>query len=161
MRLFKLALISFVILFSIITGIGLLLPSKVIVSRAVDIKASVDTIYHYTKDLKKWKLWITSLQSSNIDNPLETKMGKSTIRIISTTKERVEGEWVEVNGDKQLMALSIIPSNQGQAIVQWQFEQQIKWYPWARFSSMVNDKVIGAMMEQNLANLKAIAENAK
>ena len=159
MRLIKLGVTSVIILFLIITFIGLLFPSKVIVSRAVDITAPKDSIYKYTKNLLGWQHWVSSLQNQNIASEFETKLGNSTIKLSSSTQEKVVGEWIEKNGDKQSTVLSIISdSNNIQSVVQWQFEQQIKWYPWARFSSMINDKVIGAMMEQNLANLKKIAE---
>jgi hypothetical protein len=42
--------------------------------------------------------------------------------------------------------------------VQWQFEQKVKWYPWERLGSMMNDKILGTMMEKNLNNLKALVE---
>ena len=67
------------------------------------------------------------------------------------------GKWIEKNNDEQLITLSIIPA-QNSTIVNWQFEEKIKWYPWARLSSMINESVIGTMMEENLARLKQIAE---
>ncbi len=161
MRLLKLVIISVVFLFCIVTFIGLLFPSTIIVSRAVDVNASADSIYVYTKDLSSWKYWVASLQNQNIENNFETKLGLSTIKITASSKEKVTGEWIEKNGDKQLMALSTISANNDKSVVQWQFEQHIKWYPWARFGSMINDKIIGGMMEQNLANLKRIVEKAK
>jgi hypothetical protein len=43
-------------------------------------------------------------------------------------------------------------------VVQWQFEQKIKWYPWEKFGSMMNDKILGTMMEKNLGNLRKLIE---
>lgn len=159
MKLFKFALISILSLFIVITLIGLLFPSKIIVSRAVDINISKDSIIKYTKDLHGWEKWISSLKGKQIVDKTETKLGSSTIRILSVNDEKINGEWVEKNGDKQIFTLSLFSNNNSPiTVVQWQFEQNIKWYPWARFGSMINDKVIGGMMESNLANLKKILE---
>ncbi len=40
-------------------------------------------------------------------------------------------------------------------IVQWQFEEKFKWYPWQRLSSMFNEKMLGPVMEESLDSLKA------
>lgn len=159
MRLIKFALVSIFSLFTIITLIGLLFPSRIIVSRAVDINASKDSINFYTTDLRRWKFWVSSLNGKEINDSLETKIGKSVIKITAISKEKITGEWIEKNGDKQMMSMSFFSNqNSNTTVVQWQFEQKVKWYPWARFGSIINDKVIGAMMENNLANLKKILE---
>jgi thiamine kinase-like enzyme len=43
-------------------------------------------------------------------------------------------------------------------VVQWQFQQRLSWYPWEKLGSIMNDKIIGPMMEKNLGNLKKIVE---
>ncbi|MFY7964461.1 MAG: hypothetical protein ACOVO1_06165 [Chitinophagaceae bacterium] len=157
MKLIKLALFSVVILFIIVTFIGLLFPSKVVVSRAIDISQKTDSVYPYVKDLFAWKQWVTGMQGQKIVSATETKIGNSTIKIISSNPKEIIGKWIEKNGDTQNTTLSLIES-QNKTIVHWQFEQHIKWYPWQRFASMVNDKVIGSMMQENLDNLKKIVE---
>jgi hypothetical protein len=157
MKLIKLAFFSVLILFILVTFIGLLFPSKVIVSRAIDVSQNSDSVYKYVKDLYAWKQWVTGMQNQNISSPTETKIGNSTIKITSSNSKEIVGSWIEKNGNIQKTNLSLI-SSQNKTIVHWQFEQNIKWYPWERFSSMINDKVIGGMMEENLANLKKIIE---
>lgn len=157
MRLIKLALISLVVLFSVVTFIGLLFPSKVIVSRAIDVAAPLDSLSKFTKDLYGWQHWINSMKIYPATSAYSSKIGTSTITITSSAPTKVLGKWIEKNGDEQLTTLVLI-SNQQATIVNWQFEQKIKWYPWARLSSMLNEKVIGAMMEENLAHLKKVAE---
>jgi hypothetical protein len=159
MKLIKLGIISVVILFSIITLIGLLFPSKIIVSRTTEIIQKSDTIFALTKDLYGWQKWVKSLQNQHINSSTQTTLGKSTIIITSSSPQKICGKWVEKNGDEQLITISIIPS-QNISIVNWQFEEKIKWYPWARLSSMINESVIGNMMEGNLAALKQVAEKS-
>lgn len=157
MKLLKLAFFSLIILFILVTCIGLLFPSKVIVSRAIDISQKPDSVYIYVKDLYAWKQWVTGMKTQNVISATATKIGNSTINIISSNPKEITGSWVEKNGDTQKTSLSLIAS-ENKTIVHWQFEQDINWYPWERFSSMINDKVIGGMMEENLANLKKIVE---
>ena len=159
MKLIKLGVISVIALFIVVTLIGLLFPSKVVVSRAIDIEAPADSIYAVTKDLFGWKKWVQGLESKEINSGSQTKIGNSTIFITAVSKEKISGKWVEKNGDQQTTDLYIIATPQNKTIVNWQFEQQIKWYPWTRLSSMLNEKVIGQMMEMNLANMKKIIEN--
>lgn len=158
MRLIKLALLSFFILFSIVTFIGLLFPSKVIVSRAVDISQTSDFVYLHIKDLYGWKQWVSGMQNQAINSPTESKIGTSIIKILTSNTKEVTGEWIEKNGNIQKTKIDLI-SSQNKTIVHWQFEQDINWYPWERFSSMINDKVIGSMMESNLANLVKLVEH--
>lgn len=157
MRLIKLASISFVVLFVVTTIIGLLFPSKVIVSRAIDVSATTDSVSRFTKDLFGWQQWVSSMKNYPAQAALSSKIGSSTIAITSAKPDLVIGKWIEKNGDEQLTTLRLI-ANQNTTIINWQFEQTVEWYPWARLSSMVNEKVIGAMMEENLANLKKLAE---
>ncbi len=161
MKLLKLGAFSVVFLFLIITFIGLLFPSKVVVSRTVDISQPTDSVYILTKDLFGWQKWVQGLQTETIAAANKTKLGNSTIVITAATPQEISGKWIEKNGDEQLTSIKIIHTEQNKTIVNWQFEQQIKWYPWARLSSMVNETVIGKMMEDNLASLKRVAEQAK
>jgi len=161
MKLLKLGALSVAILFLIITFIGLLFPSKVVVSRTADISQTTDIVYSLTKDLFGWQKWVVGLQSQKIESGIETKLGNSTIVITSSTPQEIRGKWIEKNGDEQITSIKLIRTEQNKTIVNWQFEQEIKWYPWARLSSMVNETVIGAMMEKNLASLKKIAEQTK
>jgi hypothetical protein len=159
MKLLKLGLFSVLVLFIIVTLIGLLFPSKFIVSRTIDVAQSQDSVYTFTKDLFGWKKWVQGLQNQNVTSANETRIGNSTITILSSSKNKIAGKWTEKNGDIQTTTITLISTPQNQTIVNWQFEQDIKWYPWARLSSMVNETVIGKMMEDNLASLKKLLKS--
>ena len=78
------------------------------------------------------------------------------VRVAAEAQAAVE---FVLNGQQQLSTIRIIGNNtQDYAVVQWQFVQQIGWYPWDRFGSMMNDKIMGTMMEQNLQSLKKSLE---
>ena len=57
MRLIKLAIISFVVFFLLITGISLFFPSHVRISRATDIAAPVDSVHARISQPLNWKSW--------------------------------------------------------------------------------------------------------
>ena len=52
----------------------------------------------------------------------------------------------------------IYNTDQSVTIFQWQFEQEVAWYPWERLSSLMNDKILGTLMEKNLARLQLLVE---
>lgn len=159
MRFFKLIIISIVVLFTITTCISLLLPNKIVVSRAIDINANSNVVYTHTKSLKNWQAWVYGFNNFTIaDTTTTVTIGNSTITILQSSKEKIIGKWIEANGSFQTFQLNIISTNNATTIAQWQFEQVVKWYPWQKFASLINDKVIGSVLETNLSNLKNICE---
>lgn len=161
MRFIKLIGISVVILFALVTALGLLFPSRVIVSRAVDITAPKDSILLLIKDINGWKKWVEGMndQSVVISSPTKALLGKTDVTITKVTDSSVTSVWVGRNGNQQIASINVFgDSTRIQTVVQWQFQQQLKWYPWERFASMMNDKILGTMMEQNLNNLKTLVE---
>jgi hypothetical protein len=39
-------------------------------------------------------------------------------------------------------------------VIHWSFEQNVKWYPWEKFQTLLNDKLLGAKMEVELQHLQ-------
>jgi hypothetical protein len=151
MRVIKLGIISVVVFFVLFTLGGLLLPSHNIVSRAVNIKAKPTSILPLVQDKAQWYLWIEGMDSATINK-------RQQIQITSVSDSLIVANWntAEVNYITKFRLIY----NAGQAvtIVQWQFEQDIAWYPWERISSLMNDKILGTLMEKNLARLQLVVE---
>lgn len=162
MKLLRLVFFSIVSLFAIASFIGLLLPSMVLVSRAVNISAPKDSIMPYLKDINQWEQWMDGMKQSpaiKISSPTHADLAGTIVDITSVTDTTVVSSWATKNGSMQLSTIHVIgDATQKTMIVQWQFEQKIKWYPWERFGSMMNDKILGTMMEKNLANLKRLVD---
>jgi hypothetical protein len=159
--LIKLGLISLIVLGIIVTLIGLLFPSTVLVSRAVDIKAPIDSIKYRVGKMEQWALWIGGMNDSSVKINADTdaQLGNTHVQISQITDSTVVSTWTSLNGEQQLSTIRIIGNNtQDYAVVQWQFVQKIGWYPWDRFGSMMNDKIMGTMMEENLQSLKKSLE---
>lgn len=77
MKLIKLGVISVLVLGVIITLIGLLFPSTVLVSRAVDIKAPKDSIKSKIIDIRQWPVWVNGMNdaSVSIESASKAKLG--------------------------------------------------------------------------------------
>lgn len=167
MRFLKLAVISMVILFFIVTAIGLLFPSTVIVSRAIDVNAPKDSVYRLLADVKYWKLWMESAKENTIQflshktagAGTVVKMGSNEVSVTKSSGTAVETVWKQESGHTQKSGFNLLSSPaQNITTVQWYFEQHLQWYPWERFASMMNDKILGPTMETSLDNLKTVAE---
>eukprot|EP00456_Euglypha_rotunda_P070182 TRINITY_DN62114_c0_g1_i1.p1 TRINITY_DN62114_c0_g1~~TRINITY_DN62114_c0_g1_i1.p1 ORF type:complete len:122 (+),score=10.96 TRINITY_DN62114_c0_g1_i1:50-367(+) len=97
--------------------------------------------------------------SVQVSSPTEANLAGTMVRITSVTDTTVVSRWTGRNGTAQTSTVHVIANpSQSTCIVQWQFEQQLSWYPWERFGSMMNDKILGPMMEKNLNTLKARLE---
>jgi len=161
MKLIKLGLISFLVLGTIVTSIGLLFPSTVLVSRAVDVNASVVKVRPIVADMHQWPLWIEGMKDSSvkINSATRAQFGNTSVTIIAVTDSTMEARWKGADGVEQISTMRMIGKPEANtAIVQWQFVQQIGWYPWERFGSMMNDKIMGTQMEKHLQQLKQVAE---
>lgn len=162
MRLIKLGIISFIFLFIVVTAIGLLFPSSVIVSRAIDITGNKDSVYNKINTVYAWKQWITGMDKPEVQILSANKVNfyGTTVTITNTTDSTITSTWVGKKGSVQESILRIIHhNNTSQLVVQWQFTEHLKWYPWQRFGSMLNEAVTGKQLEDNLASLKKLVEH--
>ena len=151
MRAIKLGLISAVVFFALFTLGGLLLPSHNVVSRAVNIKAKPGSILPLVQNTSEWHLWIEGIDSSAMQQ-------KQTIQIISVSDTLIVANWKTAEANYTTKFRFIYNPGQAVTIVQWQFEQEVKWYPWECLSSLMNDKILGTLMEKNLAKLQLLVE---
>mgnify|MGYP000865160576 FL=1 len=161
MRFIKLGLLSVFFLFIVVTAIGLLLPANVVVSRAIDIVAPKDSIFSKVSDIRQWKEWVTGMNMPGvvIVSATEANLAGTKVQIVSTKNYTVLSTWVGKNGTTQESIIRVLQDTSSpKAVAQWQFTEHLKWYPWQRFGSMMNEAVMGTQLETNLANLRKICE---
>ncbi|HEX8356341.1 MAG TPA: SRPBCC family protein [Segetibacter sp.] len=166
MRFLKLGIISFIVFGLLITGISLLLPSSVIISRAIDISASPAIVYTHINNLSKWKNWYAGYDSSNASvtataagKGASLTTGSTVITIENTSPSQINTVWK--TGKSSILPSQfnfIVQRNSSHFTLQWQFIQKVKWYPWEKFASIVSDKAMGPILEESLENLKNLAE---
>jgi hypothetical protein len=168
MRFIKLGIISIVFFTLLITGISLLLPSTIYISRAIDINSPIDSVYNQVSDLARWKSWyagydssIASLSSSTTGPGATLTLNKTTIKILDVSPAQVKALWQGSTNNPLPGEFNFI-SHEGapQMTLQWKFTHTVKWYPWEKFASIISDKAIGPVMEKSLENLKNSVEKS-
>jgi hypothetical protein len=151
MRVVKLGIISVVVFFILFTLGGLLLPSHNIVSRAVNIKVKPISILPLVQNKAQWHLWMEGMDSTTLNK-------RQQVQIVSVSDSLVVANWKTAEANYTTKFRFIYNPGQAVTIVQWQFEQKVAWYPWERLSSLMNDKILGTLMEKNLAKLQLVVE---
>ena len=164
MRVIKLAIISFIILFLLVTGFSLLIPGNVKISKATNIAATDTGIFFYVQNLKEWKQWhpaFKEIQEADFE-----VINNETIKVKGTTivvKERNSDELlteISGNGSRPILnSIKILRHQQGDSsTLQWYMGFQLKWYPWEKFKTLFYENFYGVQMEQGLQNLKELSE---
>lgn len=165
MAFIKLAIISFVFFFLLITGISLFIPSNVRISRALTIDASREVVMEKIKDPSQWKAWypmVDSLGTVRIEGEVKgirTSRDQSILidEVTDSTVGAIQGG---VGSKKIRMGWQVMPGeSKGKSTVQWYMDFHLRWYPWEKFSSLFFEKQYGTPMEQGLNRLKKIVEN--
>ncbi len=156
MRFIKLILISVVVLSLLVTGISLLFPSTVIASRAIEINTTPDKIDYFVSDLNHWQDWMSDWKENKVRLEKNTAyIGTQTIQFLSKTNHSVLYRWVDTGQSHYLVQFEWTQLKDSSYVVHWSFEQKVKWYPWEKFQTLLNDKLLGSKMELELQNLQA------
>lgn len=165
-KLIKLGLISIVFFGLLITGFSLFIPSHVIISKAINIGASRDSINNQIADIDKWKNWypgfdtLQLLEADKKNGTVVSAKTKGISIILSEIKDTVIT--AEFSSDAKRPIINnwhtISYPHTDSITVQWSMDFKLKWYPWEKFSSLLLEKRYGPQMEQGLGNLKALLE---
>ena len=160
MKLLKLAFISALILSVLVTAISLLFPSTVIVSRAVEVKSTPDKIAYYTADLNQWNAWMSDWKQNEVRLQNDTAfIGTQIIHLEGKTDSSVNYQWVATGQAPYQVKIEWFPLEKGNYVIHWTFEQHVRWYPWEKFQTLLNEKLLGSKMEQELQNLQGVINN--
>lgn len=164
MRLIKLAILSFLFLFIVITGISLFIPSHVRISRAINVKGAVSAVMAPIKDPGQWKNWYPGIDSmplyyenGQVKGVYMDRFTKNVSLVITEEKsDELKAEFRSkmrpvINGWKAIPA----PSGDSTTL-QWYMDFNLRWYPWEKFTSLLFDKSYGPKMEKGLSNLQQL-----
>jgi len=167
MRYLKLIVISLLVLFIILTCLGLLLPSSVTVGRSAEINAPLDSVRFYTNDLKNWRYWLNGadtayfkqLTAGTVANNSKIKLGTYTITLIKNDPKYIITLWQGEHSKEEVNRIELYyNASSNTTVVNWSFEQPLNWYPWERLGAMLHDKILGPSMEVSLYKLKQVVE---
>ena len=155
MRLVKLLLISIIVLASIVTAISLLFPSKVVVSRAIEIAADSSDIAYFVTDLNHWDAWMTEWKENKVIIKDSTAfISTQTIQLLHASDSSAQFKWTATGQPPYDVLIEWVPLSKGNYVIHWSFTQNVHWYPWEKFQTLLNEKLLGYKMELELANLK-------
>lgn len=165
MRILILPIISFIVLFLVITGISLFIPSHIRISKAINIAADKVTVMAQIKDITKWKNWYPGTDSLELFfvNGKPNGFMRDSTHILAQITNITDSSVVAVTAARRLkkilMGWNIIPGRGNDDVsVQWYMDFHMHWYPWEKFRSLTFEKTYGVQMEKGLANLKVLLE---
>ena len=164
MRLIKLAILSFIILFIIVTVISLFIPSHIRISKATNLPSDDTIVYANINDLSKWKDWhpaLKELPESEIQkiNDSSIYIKGTTIHITEKRDDETVVEMSTNNGRPVISGFKTIRHPGDSSTLQWYMDFKLRWYPWEKFKSLFYENIYGVQMEQGLSNLKKLSEN--
>lgn len=151
MRLIKLAIISIIFLFVVVTAISLLIPSHIRISKAINIFGSKDSTFALISDTTKWKEWYPPF----MPNDSAPKIAPVHIIQRSQNDSEIVMHLQQANKPEVVNGWKIYEHTISDSLtLQWYMDFHLKWYPWRKFESLFYENTYGAMMEQGLENLK-------
>lgn len=165
MRALKLAIISFIILFLLMTGISLFIPPHIRVSRALQINSPEQRILDVIDDPASWKYWFPGADSAMLYQENGRARGvvlnANQNRYVSLKERKSDEIIAEYKGIKQKKVLTGWTTHReesGAITVQWYMDFTLRWYPWEKFSSILFEKQYGPGLDEGLARLKRLLE---
>lgn len=169
MRFVKLAILSFVILFVVITAISLFIPSHIRISKAVNLRGERDSIMALIKYPARWKSWYPGIDTAKL--MYEEGAAKGVIlddrgsepvylAIHTIDTDEVTAQFVIPNMRPVVNGWKVIsyPTNDSTTL-QWYMDFHLRWYPWEKFRSLLLEGSYGAKMERGLSNFRKVVQS--
>lgn len=159
MRIFKFALLSASLIIVLVILLSLLLPSRVVVSRAIDLSVGKSKIWEGLHDLPQWPAWNRMTSAAGKQSwhmATDSLMGdQMTIVLLPNQGDTLPMQWIPVKGKPMKAGFVVHQSaDSSSSVLQWYFDFQLGWYPWEKFTSIILDKQLGPLMEQSLESFK-------
>lgn len=159
-------------LFIMITLVSLLIPSKVVVTRGVEINANSRKVFDEIRDFHHWRNWQpvfkAGLSKINYSADSATRgsfcewesNGKKNKLLFSTMDPNRVTVLLSREGEADVTnVISVLPlSDSNRVQVEWQALTKLKWYPWEKFYGIFIEKQTGPGYEDALNSLKAFVE---
>ena len=165
MRVIKLALLSFIFLFAIVTLISLFIPGHIRISKAMNTAQTKEQVYKYINLPSAWKKWHPALKNLPAGEIIVLKDGNvqvkgTTISVAGRKEEEMLFEIIQQKSKPVLSGMKLIQHPGSDSLtVQWYMDFKLQWYPWEKFKSLFYENIYGVQMEQGLANLKELLED--
>ncbi len=165
-------------LFILVTLISLLMPGRVVVTRATPVHGDSLKIFNELSNLQNWKHWhpvfkndqakITFANSTtpptlyNQSAQWITNGKKNTLLITGKKYPVVEVTLLRDGESPAYNYLSVLPiQEQGNMQVEWTAITKLRWYPWEKFGGIFIEQMTAAGYEAALKNLKELIESER
>jgi len=154
-QLIKLGLISFIFLFLVITGISLLIPSHIRLSKAINMGGTNESILYYVRNKNTWPQWHPAFMQDS------TKRNKNLVITPRLDNDSEVAYQMQQPGTRPLISGWKVyhHASTDSLTLQWYMDFHLPWYPWQKFGSLLYEGTYGRMMEQGLNNLKKLSNN--
>ena len=148
MRIIKLGIISFIVIFVIITLISLLFPAQIRISRATNLPNQRDRVFALLSNEKSW-------HPAYVDSVSASEMEKVKKIVTERTDSSLVYSLQQAGRKKVNSGFAVYGTETSDSLtLQWYMDFRLSWYPWEKFSSLFYEHTYGAMMERGLYNLK-------
>jgi len=168
MRILKFFFLSIIVLFAVLTALSLLFPSRLRVSRAINVAAPKEKIIAAVGDLRQWEAWnafirATPLTGKVYSSPASGKgaflhSDQLNLTLINGSADSVTADWRLSNGKQFEGGYNVLKTGTDSIAIQSWFDFHFRWYPWEKLGILVYDKKFGPLMEESLAGLKQYLE---
>jgi predicted PurR-regulated permease PerM len=168
---------AIVFIFSIVIIIlialaGLLLPSKITITKSVLINAPAERIRSQINDFNNWKNWYPAFQNNTISvtrntlkkNSLQSVSLKDNngkqidLDLIVSSNDTIEVAVGSQSSTKVFYQFLLIPHLSGKTQLTLNVNTYFKWYLWEKIKGIFLDKISGPQYESALVRLKEFAE---
>jgi Polyketide cyclase / dehydrase and lipid transport len=170
-RIIKFAGLSLLTLFVVLTGLSLLFPANVRVSRVINVAAPRQKVYDAVSDFHAWGHWNDFVRASPLTNIKYSSPSYGpgatlhSDQLLITMKEADSNgvllNWNLTGGKTFVGAFQLLSQNADSITVQWWFDFHFRWYPWEKLGVFVYDRKLGPVMEESLKGLKLFVENSR
>jgi len=165
MRVFKLVIVSIIVLFLIVTIISLFIPSHIRISKAIQIDVPKDSVMNQIGDPEKWKNWYPGADSAKyfykegIIKGIVLNERRHQYLIMGNRKDNEVTAAFTFPRKKILTGWEIVPAIGSNSVtVQWYIDFRLSWYPWEKFTSFTFERIYGPQLQRGLDNLKRFLE---
>lgn len=171
MRSFLIFISSVAFIFLVISFVGLLLPSKVTVTKSVLINAKFENIRRQISDFNNWKNWNPLLQKEAVNAIYNQLRGNQpSLSLNDNSGKQIDFKLIHSSNDTITVAVEshsptklvyqflLIPHLSGKNQLTLNVNAYFKWYPWEKIKGVFMDKMSGQQYEIMLNNLKTYLE---
>ncbi|MDQ6763323.1 MAG: hypothetical protein M3015_11955 [Bacteroidota bacterium] len=169
MRQIKFFIAGIVLLFLVFTAFTLFLPSKVTVSKSIEINAPESTIIAQLNSFNNWKNWFPAFQDTNVIVTISSYQNHSAelrdnsgrimlFKMLSVAKDTVNVGLYIKEKSKTAYQFILTSVNTRSTDITWNIITDLGWYPWKKLQGIVLDKFTGGQYMATLQKLKNVVE---